>query len=111
MVLFLDPAAENKMVLYQDAGVCYNGKYAENDGLRDLKSCFEQCLAEPQCVYASFLDGGYDWNSRSTCTRFNNHDCRLSLLLPYDAKRYVTYKKVRKGAFTTLFVIYSVNNR
>ena len=88
------------MVLYQDAGVCQNGNYAEKDGLRDLQSCFEQCLAEPECMYVSFLDDGPK-SVGSTCSRFNNRDCGLSLSLPYDARRYVTYKKIKKGAFKT----------
>ena len=100
MVLSLDSTANDKMVLYQDAGVCQNGNYAKHDGLRDLQSCFRQCLNEPECMYVSFLDDGPK-SVGSTCSRFNNRDCGLSLSLPYDARRYVTYKKIKKGAFKT----------
>ena len=110
MVLFLDSTSKDKMVIYQDAGVCQNGNYAEKDGLRDLQSCFEQCLAEPECMYVSFLDDGAS-SSKSTCSRFNNRNCGLSLSLPYDAKRYVTYQKIKKGAFKTRFFTYTLDTR
>ena len=95
--IFLDPTTEDEMVLYREAGMCTNGYYAGADGLTDLQSCFEQCLAEIQCLYVSFLAG-------KTCSRFKNHDCEISLLDDTsDAKLHITYQKVKKGAFKTLF--------
>ena len=81
------------MVLYRDAGICTNGKYAEEDGLTDLKSCFEQCLAEVECLYVSFM-------AKKTCTRFKSHNCEISLEKS-DAKLHITYQKVKKGVFIT----------
>ena len=82
------------MALYRDAGICTNGKYAEEDGLNDLQSCFEQCLAEVECLYVSFM-------ATKTCTRFRSHNCEISLRYKSDAKLHITYQKVQKGAFIT----------
>ena len=85
------------MVLYREAGICMNGYYAGEDGLTDLQSCFEQCLGEVECLYVSFLAG-------KTCSRFKDHNCDISLLDDnYNAKRHITYQKVKKGAFMSPF--------
>ena len=94
---FLEIKAEDEMVLYREAGMCTNGYYAGEDGLTDLQSCFEQCLGEIECMYVSVLAG-------KTCSRFKNQDCKISLLDDTrDAMLYITYQKVSKGAFITLF--------
>ena len=94
MILFLDSDAEDEMVLYRDAGICTSGYYAGSDGLTDPQSCFEQCIAEAQCLYVSFMAG-------KTCSRFKNYNCKIRVSVANsNDKLYITYKKVKKGGFT-----------
>ena len=87
------------MVLYQEVGTCTSGYYAGADGLTDLQSCFDQCLAELECLYVSFLAG-------KSCARFKSPNCDISLSHSTSDKRSVTYQKVEKGMSTNTSNMY-----
>ena len=85
MIFSTDNTVDENMVLYGENGYCLNGEYA-SDGIKDLQSCVQQCLGEVECLYVSF---GKD----NDCVRYKNHNCG------FFQSNYVTYQKVRKGAF------------
>ena len=99
IVLILDPKSAYEMVLYKEIGVCTNGYYAGADGIKDLESCFDQCLGELECLYVSFV-------AETSCSRFKSHNCGISLSHTKSAKRSVTYRKIKKGTCMSLFTIY-----
>ena len=78
--------SDKEMVLFKKEGHCNIGYYAGWDGIKDLQSCLDRCLAESECSYVSFY-------ANESCSRYKDGtygNCGTSSL-------YTTYKKVLKG--------------
>ena len=80
--------SDKEMVLFKKEGHCNIGYYAGWDGIKDLQSCLDRCLAESECSYVSFY-------ANESCSRYRNEKCGI---MPFTSSSfYTTYKKVING--------------